>query len=360
MKKKLLLFLIFFLLVSCGKKDTLKPYPAPELDSGMRGETFGIDKNVNEKTVDEYLGREDTVYRDMRMLKDEANYEAIGGDSYLSGLVEGFEVVPYPYLVNVEGLPEEVGAGYQGETLFTQTENGYTANYEESMEILEDLFPKDKTILLMCGGGGYAGMTKGLLTALGWDPSKIYNTGGYWYYEGEHKLEVKREENGEIYYDFHKVPYHLIDFSVLHKIGEGSHTDPDPQPYDPATEKLPFLTTEEINEKTEKGDLFALYISLPGCTSCAAFSPFIKEYAKKGLIDIYEESYPDIVLDDTILRGLIEYAPSVAVIEDGKIKALLRSNVDEDKPVYTSLENLTEWFAEKAGIEECEGACKLN
>ncbi len=357
--KKILVILICLLLVSCsGRNDVLKPYPAPEPDSGMRGEVFGIDKNVNEKTVDEYLGRDDTVYRDMRMLKDEANYEAIGGDSYLSGLVEGFEVVPYPYLVNVEGLPAEVGAGYQGETLFTHTEDGYTANYEESMTILEDLFPKDKTILLMCGGGGYAGMTKGLLTALGWDPSKIYNTGGFWYYEGQHRLDIKREENGETYYDFHKVPYHLIDFSVLHKIGEGRPVDPDPS--DVVIDTLPFLTTEEINEKTEKGDLFALYISLPGCTSCAAFSPLIKEYAKKGTIEIYEESYPDIVLDDTILRGLIEYAPSVAVIEDGAVKALLRSNVDEDKPYYTSLETVTEWFETKAGMEACEGACKLN
>ena len=79
--------------------------PLPETDSGMRGE-LGIDKNINETTIDKYLNREDSVYRDMRMLKDDADYAAIGGDSYLSGYVKGFEVVPYPYLCNVEGLPE--------------------------------------------------------------------------------------------------------------------------------------------------------------------------------------------------------------------------------------------------------------
>ena len=95
--------------------------PAPELSEGIRGSEFGIDKNINEATLDNYLGRSDTVYRDMRMLKDPGNYEAIGGDSYLSGFVEGFEVVPLPYLVNVAGLPEEVGDTYTGKTLFTQT-----------------------------------------------------------------------------------------------------------------------------------------------------------------------------------------------------------------------------------------------
>lgn len=190
--------------------------PKPEVTSGLRGE-FGIDKNINEKTIDDYLGRDDSVYRDMRMLKDPGNYEAIGGDSYLSGFVKGFEVVPYPYLVNVSGLPEEVGDTYTGKTLFTEKDGEYTANYEESMDILEYLFPKDKNIFLMCGGGGYAGMTKNLLVTLGWDADKIYNVGGYWYYDGDNNVEVKNTKYGDTTYDFWKVPYHDIDFDSLHE-----------------------------------------------------------------------------------------------------------------------------------------------
>lgn len=192
--------------------------PKPKKSDGIRGEQFGVDKNINEETLDKYLGRSDVVYRDMRMLKDPGNYEAIGGDSYLSGFVEGFEVVPYPYLVNVSGLPEEVGESYTGKTLFTQTKDGqYVANYEESMQILEDLFPKNKKIFLMCGGAGYAGMTKDLLINLSWDADNIYNVGGYWYYNGEHDVKVKTERNGETVYDFWKVPYHNIDFASLHE-----------------------------------------------------------------------------------------------------------------------------------------------
>lgn len=194
------------------KANQLSEIPEPTLSEGMRGE-LGIDKNVNEKTIDMFLNRSDSVYRDMRMLVDPANYEEIGGDKYLSGIIDGFEVVPLPYLIAPEGLPEAVGKSYEGKTLFTKLENGtIVANYYESMQILEDLFPKDKNIFLMCGGGGYAGMTKSLLVELGWDENKIWNTGGYWYYEGNNKTDIK-DEDGK--YAFWKLNYHLIDFDTL-------------------------------------------------------------------------------------------------------------------------------------------------
>ena len=192
--------------------------PLPEVTGGERG-MLGIDKNVNEETLDNYLGYEGIVYRDMRMLKDPGNYEAIGGDSYLSGFVKGFEVVPYPLLIEVKGLPEAVGDSYKGKTLFSVDKNGnYVANYKESMEYLEYYFPKDKVIFLICGGGGYAGMTKSLLVSLGWDENKIYDVGGYWFYNGKNNVEVKQTKNGKVTYDFWKVTYHDIDFDSLTEV----------------------------------------------------------------------------------------------------------------------------------------------
>lgn len=208
----------FLLGQNFGAGEKLAALPRPEISEGERGE-LGIDKNVNEATIDNYLGRSDSVYRDMRLLKDPGNYEAIGGDSYLSGFVKGFEVVPFPYLTTVVGLPEAVGESYTGPVLFsTDSEGNYIANYEESMDILEYLFPKDKNIFLMCGGGGYAGMTKAMLVSLGWDENKIYNTGGYWFYEGNNNVAVKAERDGKTVYDFWKIAYHDIDFAKLIKI----------------------------------------------------------------------------------------------------------------------------------------------
>ena len=191
--------------------------PKPELSEGERGQ-LGIDKNINEKTIDQYLGRSDSVYRDLRMLKDPGDYEAIGGDSNLSGFVNGFEVVPFPYIVNVTGLPEAVGQTYTGPTLFTNNNGEYTPNYKESYDVISALFPQDKIIFLMCGGGGYSGMMKNMLVALGWDADKIYDVGGYWFYDGENNVKLVRDGgDGKQVYDFYKVPYHNIDFSIFTK-----------------------------------------------------------------------------------------------------------------------------------------------
>ena len=216
-RKFIIVVLLAVLICGCNKTE-VDLLPKPEVSEGMRGE-LGIDKNVNEETLDKYLGREDAVYRDMRMLIDPGDYASIGGDSYLSGFVKGFEVVPYPLLVNVSGLPEEVGETYTGKTLYTLKDGKYIANYEESLEILEYYFPKDKNIFLMCGGGGYAGMTKAMLVSLGWDENKIYNVGGYWYYEGSNNVEVKKvNKDDSVSYDFWKVNYHDIDFDNLHEV----------------------------------------------------------------------------------------------------------------------------------------------
>ena len=213
MKKRILLLFIIFLLCGC----TNSKLPKPTLSEGLRGE-LGIDKNINEETIDKYLGRDDSVYYDMRMLIDTAHYENIGGDSYLSGFIKGFEILPYPYLSEVTGLPEEVGDPYTGKTLFSQKDGKYVANYVESMDVLEYFFPKDKYIFLMCGGGGYAGMTKNMLVSLGWDKDKIYDIGGYWYYKGKNSINIKNENYDKVSYDFWKLNYHNIDFDSLHEV----------------------------------------------------------------------------------------------------------------------------------------------
>ena len=91
------------------------------------------------------------------------------------------------------------------------------------MTILEELFPKDKAIFLMCGGGGYSGMMKSLLIFLGWDASKLYNIGGNWNYKGENTLELivyPENADGDKVYATWRADYAYIDFSHLHPVGE--------------------------------------------------------------------------------------------------------------------------------------------
>ncbi len=226
--KKSIGYILFGLIVGCVlgiclfKSNSLKPLPAQEKSEGLRG-VYDIDKNINETTIDNYLGRSDTVYRDVRMLEDTATWENKGGVRDLTGFVKGFEVVPYAYLTEFpeeyieQKRSENVSGLYSGKTLFRLDENGnYIANYKESMEILEYLFPKDKYIFIMCGAGGYANFTKQMLVALGWDKTKIYNVGGFWSYNGTNAISTKIEGTDKC--DFSKVPYHNIDFSRLTEV----------------------------------------------------------------------------------------------------------------------------------------------
>ncbi len=215
--------LLSFIIVNriCDAKGE-KPLPKQEKSEGLRG-VYDIDKNVNDTTIDNYLDRSDTVYRDLRMLRDTATWEKKGGERDLTGFIEGFEVIPYPYLTEFpeayveQKKSENVTGLYKGKTLFRLDKDGnYVANYKESMDILEYLFPKDKYIFLICGAGGYANFAKQMLVSLGWDKDKIYNLGGYWFYEGKNNISTKIE--GTDKYDFSKVPYHNIDFSSLTEI----------------------------------------------------------------------------------------------------------------------------------------------
>ncbi len=234
MKKIVALILTFVMLLcfaACATipadetdKDKVDSLPVAEVNSESQ---FGVDKNITIANIDDYLGREDTVYRDMRLLFDPADYAAIGGDADLSVTIEGFKVTPFPYIGTLQALP--VGGAYDGDCLFTiewnedGTIDSATPNYEESEMVLKELFPQDKNIFLICGGGGYAGMTRTLLLFLGWDESKVYNVGGAWQYEGKNGRELivyPEDANGNVIDATWRADYAYIDFTRLHAKGE--------------------------------------------------------------------------------------------------------------------------------------------
>ena len=222
MKKTLSIILVIALILVCTSTAFADTLPPSAPDENM---PFGVDKNINIETIDQYLDRDDTVYRDVRMLFDPADYASIGGDEKLSATIRGFKVVPYPYLATLTDLP--VDNGYTGETLFDLTWNddgsiaSAKANYKESMLILEDLFPKDKHIFLLCGGGGYSDMTRRLLVFLGWDAELIYVLGTGWDYKGSNELRLIFSSDdlaGDEIFAIWRADYASIDFSLLHKI----------------------------------------------------------------------------------------------------------------------------------------------
>ena len=214
--------LLALVLSGCGggAGQAALPPPQPAGDS-----PFGVDSSINMETIDSYLGRADVAYRDVRLLFDPANYGEIGGEADLTRTIEGFRIVPYPYLATLQTLP--VSGAYQGECLYRVrwTADGTVADaeplYEESALILEELFPRDQAIFLMCGGGGYAGMMKQLLIYLGWDEELLYNVGANWSYTGDHAVELvvyPEDADGEKIYATWRADYAYLDFDRLHPL----------------------------------------------------------------------------------------------------------------------------------------------
>lgn len=358
--------------VICSKKKVTPKedkLPKPEVTTGERG-ALGIDKNINEKTIDKYLGRKDAVYRDMRMLVDPGQYEKIGGDRYLSGYIDGFEVVPLPYIIKVTGLPEEVGDTYQGNTLFfTKSDGTYAPNYEESIDIIEKLFPKDKIIFLMCGGGGYAGLMKQFLVSMGWNADKIYVVGGHWYYNGKHNIEVKKvSKDGKITYDFDNVPYHEIEFEDYHEIKPDKHDKEDVEPFK-LESKYYNLTElkeyESLNPYTEKGyseenkeklinyvnnllknkESFVMTVYADvGCGDDDEETARTRaiQFAKENNIYFYDIDYDFFEQTDLYLD--VKYAPAVLIYKNGKIYTYTDPESDEDYENIKSQKAFNKWM----------------
>ena len=182
---------------------------------------FGVDRGVNMDTIDDYLGIPGVAYRDARLLRDPADYAAIGGDATLSFVLPGFKVVPFPQVGTLQALP--VDGAYDGDRLFdiTWADDGSiveaTPRYEQSELVISELFPKDAPIVLCCGGGGYASMMYRLLVYLGYDPALLYNAGGVWDYTGYEAIELARhdEDAGETEYFFWRADVPTLDFETL-------------------------------------------------------------------------------------------------------------------------------------------------
>lgn len=145
--------------------------------------------STNCNTVDytnlyEYMDREDSVYYDLR---DEGSVKGSALDQYSAGHLKGFKNVDFfNYIFPTVLRTTTVPTGERGTTLFYLAEDGtFAPNYADSVKILEELFPKDKNLFLMCAAGSRVVTMMQILDQYGWDMSRVYNIGGFGDYSGD-------------------------------------------------------------------------------------------------------------------------------------------------------------------------------
>ncbi len=117
---------------------------------------------VDMGNVDDYLGRPDVQYVDLR------NFD----DKMKSGYISGFEMIPFfDYLEATDILVR------------TDLDWIFAAADIHSQGGLEELFDADRTIFLMCGSGTRAGYVLDALESLGFE--NVINVGGIADYSGD-------------------------------------------------------------------------------------------------------------------------------------------------------------------------------
>ncbi|MBN2604369.1 MAG: hypothetical protein JXR62_00940 [Bacilli bacterium] len=115
-----------------------------------------IPTTVTVSEIDEYLGRADAQYVDLR------NFD----DKMKSGYISGFEFIPFfDYL--------------EATNVLVRTDGDFTFAAEDikNEAALRALFNEDKTIFLMCAGGTRAGFVKAALDYLGYE--NVINLGAF-------------------------------------------------------------------------------------------------------------------------------------------------------------------------------------
>ena len=188
MKKFLALLLVLLVLmgctqaaepVECPECEVCEPTGDPELPEPRAcgvADDYSTDCSSIKiaENLQDYLGRDDVVYIDLR---DYADY----GKSHL----RNFESIPYFALIRDKGEVTEAGV-----QLYYGTLDEPTARYAESEEILKALIPTDKVVFLMCQSGGRVAQCMKVMEKAGYDMSKVYNVGGMAQAEGNNKLEA--------------------------------------------------------------------------------------------------------------------------------------------------------------------------
>ena len=109
------------------------------------------------------------------------------------------------------------------------------------------------------------------------------------------------------------------------------------------------IDKKELKLLEKEKQSFAVFVYLPGCSSCAEFKKVLNEFVEEKNIEVYSISITDV--EGTGVEK-VEYAPSLVLYNKGKVVDLLDSASDEDLPYFKEATSLTEWLEEYIYLEK--------
>ena len=109
------------------------------------------------------------------------------------------------------------------------------------------------------------------------------------------------------------------------------------------------INKKELKSLEKEKQSFAVFVYLPGCSSCAEFKKVLNEFVEEKNIEVYSISITDV--EGTGVEK-VEYAPSLVLYNEGKVVDLLDSASEEDLPYFKEVTSLTEWLEEYIYLEK--------
>lgn len=188
---KKILLVLFLLLGGCANSSNsssdinTNPYENIPIKNDVNG--FRIeDSPVNTRNIDYYMFRDDTVYVDLRY------YSWVLSDGHIAG----FSFYPfYELIASMENSETDNKLfAYKKQSPICDVGSFYP-NYEESELLLNELFPKDKYIFAISQSGLECNYLFNLLLQYDYDPSKLYNIGGFSRGTGFYNVAYKDLDN---------------------------------------------------------------------------------------------------------------------------------------------------------------------
>lgn len=110
------------------------------------------------------------------------------------------------------------------------------------------------------------------------------------------------------------------------------------------------INFDELEELIKKKESFAVFIYQPLCVTSSDFESILNEFVNDKKIIIYKIKFSDI--KDTNLGNLIEYYPSFAIFNKGKLIDYLEADKDSDVDYYTSMSGFENWFNKYVKFKE--------
>ena len=87
---------------------------------------------------------------------------------------------------------------------------------------------------------------------------------------------------------------------------------------------------------------FVVLVDQSGCTTADRLREYVKRWAAEAGVKVYKMMFAEV--KESSLHEYVKYYPSVVVVDEGRVRAYLKADADEDADMYNDYEAFSGWM----------------